>query len=219
MSDSGTHKKAHFITDNLPANGVTVAKNPLGVSDLCGGGEMNYIKRMPAKLYTAAAVSVLLASSIASADQPALRFNGGIGVIPVSAAVGCTTPNPCTPTGINRNIVRGVPPPGQIWTINQLQATVSTTGSIKVSGQGLILAGGDNAGRAPALSVFASLFCGTTESDTNLAGVALSPTGDFQINDTLSPVPSATCANPMLLIRSTTQPSPWFAVGIFNPGH
>jgi hypothetical protein len=124
---------------------------------------------------------------------------------------------------VNRNIVRGVQPPGQIWVINQLQANVSANGSITVQGQGLVLGGGDNAGRAPALSVFASLFCGPvtspTESDTNLAGVALPPSGNFQINDMLAPVPATPCVNPMLLIRSTGTGNPWFAVGILGSGH
>jgi hypothetical protein len=100
---------------------------------------------------------------------------------------------------------------------------VSTNGSIKVSGKGLILAGGDNTGRAPALSVFASLFCGDpmsttpTESRTSSAGVPLSPTGDFQINDMLTPAPSITCVSPMLLIRNAGTGNAWFAAGIFNP--
>jgi hypothetical protein len=160
----------------------------------------------------------------AAADGTGLQFSGGIGVIPVSSVVGCAA-NPCTPTGVNRNIVRGVPPPGQIWVINQLDATVNSNGSINVNGQGLILGGGDTAGRAPALSVFASLFCGPvtspTESDTTLTGVTLSPSGDFQINDKLAPMPATPCANPMLLIRNagTTGGNPWFAVGILGSGH
>jgi hypothetical protein len=179
-----------------------------------------------AKVYVAATAGALLLSAVASADQPALRFKGGIGVIPVSSVTGCPASNPCvtgTPVAVNRNIVRGVAPPGQIWVIDELDATVSTNGSIKVKGQGLILGGGDNAGRAPALSVLASLFCGTgsslTESRTASAGVELSPTGDFQINDMLAPVPPTTCDSPMLLIRSTGTGNPWFAVGIFRPGH
>jgi hypothetical protein len=143
------------------------------------------------------------------------------------AACGCFARLPCItgdPVTVNLNIVRGVAPPGQIWVIDQLSATVGTNGSISVNGEGLILGGGDNAGRAPALSVFASLFCGsglsTIESRTTLPGVALSPAGDFQINDKLAPVPATPCDNPMLLIPSGAGTiNPWFAVGIFNPGH
>jgi hypothetical protein len=177
---------------------------------------------------TAGALACMVFSLPAAADDSGLKFSGGIGVIPVSAVIGCPAVNPC-PTGtgvsVNRNIIRGVQPPGQIWVINELQANVSANGSITVNGQGLVLAGGDNAGRAPALSVFASLFCGpaatATESDTTLTGVTLSPTGDFQINDMLAPVPATPCVNPMLLIRNagTTGGNPWFAVGILGSGH
>jgi hypothetical protein len=176
-------------------------------------------------------VGTLLLSAVASAGEPTLRFKGGIGVIPVSAFVNCPATNPCNipgtgpnPVVVNRNIVRGVPPPGQIWVIDDLDARVGTTGNIDVRGKGLILGGGDNAGRAPtpALSVFASLFCGSPssaiESRTASAGVMLPPNGDFEIHDVLSPVPPASCGSPMLLIRTTASGNPWFAVGIVNPG-
>jgi hypothetical protein len=172
-------------------------------------------------------MSAMLFSAAASADDAALRFKGGIGVIPVSAFVNCPATNPCaipgpgpTPVAVNRNIIRGVPPPGQIWVIDDLDARIGAKGNIVVRVKGLILAGGDSAGRAPtpALSVFASLFCGPatapTESRTASAGVVLPPSGDFEIRDVLSPVPAATCDNPMLLIRTTATGNPWFAVGI-----
>jgi hypothetical protein len=117
--------------------------------------------------------------------------------------------------------------------INDLKATVKSGGSIKVNGKGLVLAGGNNAGRAPsgmaALHVIATLICEAeapfTEHTSTLAGVLLSPTGDFQINDKLAPPPSAACASPMLFIRNAATaagpppgfPNPWFAVGIYNP--
>jgi hypothetical protein len=109
---------------------------------------------------------------------------------------------------------------------------VQSGGSITVNGKGLILAGGNNLGRAPtpALSVIATLFCHlpTTsiptppQFSTSSAGVLLSPTGDFQINDTLSPPPPATCTSPMLLIRNAATamggfPNTWFAGGIYRP--
>ena len=152
-----------------------------------------------------------------------LQFKGGIGVHPVSTVSCAASPANCvaTPVTVNRNFVRGVPPAGQIWVIDKLDATVNN-GRINVNGQGLILAGGENAGRAPtpALSVVATLFCGPvsspTESDTNLAGVTLSPTGDFMIKDNLSPPPPTPCDNPMLLIRNAAGLA-WFAVGIFRP--
>jgi hypothetical protein len=102
----------------------------------------------------------------AAADDASLKFKGGIGVIPVSSVIDCPpSPAPCVtgaPVTVNRNIVRGVSPAGQIWVIADLDAKVSANGSITVKGQGLILAGGDNAGRAPAVSVLATLICQPT---------------------------------------------------------
>jgi hypothetical protein len=158
----------------------------------------------------------------AAADDASLKFKGGIGVIPVSSgtAADCgTPPAPCT--AVNRNIVRGVLPAGQPWVIADLDAKVSANGSITVKGKGLILAGGDNAGRAPALSVLASLICQATPpftpSNTSSAGVMLPPSGDFVINDVLSPPPPSPCASPMLLILNAANLT-WFAVGIPSSG-
>jgi hypothetical protein len=119
--------------------------------------------------------------------------------------------------------VRGQQPGGQIWTINKLQATVNTNGKVQVSGKGLVLAGGNNAGGIPAgLKVFATLSCLSTGtfalSSTSLTGVAVSPIGDFQINDTLSSPPPAACPNPLLLIQSATN-NHWFALGIVGSGN
>jgi len=171
----------------------------------------------------------------AAAQTPPLQFKGGIGVIPVSSVINCpaSTPPaplpPCItstvtspPVTVNRNIVRDVQPAGQIWVIDSLVATVGPNGSIKVNAMGLVLGGGNNAGRAPtpALSVIATLICSTAEPFTQFssasAGVTLSPTGGFMINDTLSPLPPAACTSPMLLIRNAANLS-WFAVGIYSP--
>jgi len=87
-------------------------------------------------------------SQPAAADE--LKFKGGIGVIPVSSVSSCAALlAPCVtgpPVTVNRNIVRGVSPAGQIWVIADLDAKVSSNGKITVKGKGLILAGGDNAG-------------------------------------------------------------------------
>jgi len=164
--------------------------------------------------------SALLLSAVASAaaqnEGTTLRFKGGIGVIPVSSGVGLAP----TAEVVNRNIVRGVQPAGQPWVIDDLDAKVRADGRITVEGKGLILAGGNNAGRSAGLSVFATLICQDvapfTESSTTLTGVQLSPTGDFKIDDTLAPLPPAICASPMLLIRNAANAA-WFAVGIFRP--
>jgi hypothetical protein len=136
-----------------------------------------------------------------------VRFKGGIGVIPVTgvAATGA----------VNLNVVRGVNPAGP-WRITDLTAEVKSDGHITVRGFGLLLAAGNGIGTNAGASVRASLFCGlaatATEHDTNLAGVALAPNGDFRIDDVLSPLPPTPCDHPVLLIRSTG--GVWFAAGI-----
>jgi hypothetical protein len=149
------------------------------------------------------------------ADDTLARFKGGIGVHPVSNVAG-------TPVGANfpdvtRNVVRNINPAGQVWVIADLDARVATNGDINVRGKGLVLAGGNSAGRATGQSVFATLICEAaapfTERSTNLAGVALSANGDFKIDDILSPLPSGECASPLLLIRNASGGT-WFAVGI-----
>jgi hypothetical protein len=160
----------------------------------------------------------------AAADDGSVKFRGGIGVIPVSNVVDCpAAPAACVtgpPVTVNLNIVRGVLPAGQIWVIDRLDASVSTNGSIKVEGKGLVLAGGNNAGRPPpATSVIATLICSATapftQFSTATAGVMLSANGDFKISGTLSPFPPNPCASPMLLIRNAANLT-WFAVGIFR---
>ena len=123
-----------------------------------------------------------------------------------------------TATTVNRNIVRGVQPAGQIWVIDDLEAEVTTNGHIKVEGEGLVLGGGKNVGRTTGQRVFATLICGAvapfTEHHSDRAGVPLAPNGDFKIDDVLSPAPT-TCAKPVLLIRSAASRN-WFAAGILT---
>ena len=121
---------------------------------------------------------------------------------------------------MNRNIVRGVQPAGQIWVIRKLEAEVTTNGDIKVEGEGLVLGGGNSVGRATGQRVFATLICEATapftERNSDLAGVPLAPNGDFRIDDVLSPAPT-TCDSPVLLIRSVAPPNMnWFAAGILT---
>jgi hypothetical protein len=158
----------------------------------------------------------------AAADNDTLaRFKGGIGVIPVSSGVAPVV-SQLTSEVVNRNFVRGVQPAGQIWAIDKLEARVRMNGHIRVKGEGLILGGGNNAGRATGQSVFATLICEAAapfvERSTNLTGVLLAPNGDFEINDTLAPLPPFECASPMLLIR-TAGSGNWFAVGIPRQGN
>lgn len=159
---------------------------------------------------------LLLVGALAStslAEDGVLRFRGGIGVLPVSSGQGTEA----IATVVNRNIVCGVQPAGQIWVIRKFNATISVAGDIQADGRGLILGGGNNIGRATGQSVFATLFCGAvapfTESSSNLVGVPLTEEGDFVINDVLDPAPPTPCDSPVLLIRNAANSS-WFAAGI-----
>ena len=149
-----------------------------------------------------------------------VKFKGGIGVHPISNVTAVVGP-PLVVTAVNQNTVRGVNPAGQLWVINKLDAKVKTNGDIKIEGKGLILAGGNNAGRATGQSVFATLICEAatpfTQRSTNPVGVPLSADGNFKIDDVLTPLPPADCASPMLLIRNADPTSlAWFAVGILD---
>jgi len=149
----------------------------------------------------------------AAADDTLVKFKGGIGVIPVSSGQGAAA----TATVVNRNIVRTVQPPGQIWRIGDLRAEVKFDGSISVRGKGLLLAGGNGIGGNANQRVFATLICEAaapfTLRNTNTAGVPLEANGDFRIDDVLAPAPDG-CASPVLLIRNTG--GAWFAAGIVD---
>jgi hypothetical protein len=178
---------------------------------------------MPVKklLVVALFLTAMFPLSAMSADNIA-QFQGGIGVIPVSSA----TVNPDGTVTVNRNVVRGVNPPGQPWVITDLQADVKVDGHIKVVGRGLLLAGGNGVGTggsgasptAVNQSVFATLICEAaapfTDRNTTVTGVQLDDNGDFRIDDMLTPAPPAPadCTKPVLLIRNTA--GAWFAAGI-----
>ena len=157
---------------------------------------------------------VALSALSAAADDTLLKFRGGIGVLPVAGGVGPAA----TAEVVNRNIVRGVQPAGQIWVISALRADVMVDGRIHVDGRGLLLGGGNAIGLNGNASVFATLICEPvapfTEHSTNGAGVALEPNGDFQIDDVLVPAPPADCESPVLLIRVVGANPAWFAAGI-----
>jgi hypothetical protein len=164
------------------------------------------------------------------AAQPSLvRFDGGIGVIPVSNVAGDPNPAGTPPVGafdfVTRNAVRGVNPGGQPWVIARLAADVKVGGRISVDGRGLLLAGGDGIATNAGLQVRAVLFCGpaatATAHSSDLVPLALD--GDFQIDGTLAPTPPDPCDTPVLLIiRGVITPgnpntSAWFAAGIPKP--
>ena len=160
------------------------------------------------------ALFLALVAPLAAANDSLVRFKGGIGVIPVSSAAGALNADGTSPN-VNRNVVRGVNPPGQIWVIADLRADVKMDGRIKVRGRGLLLGGGNGIGTNANQSVRATLICEAaalfTLRDTGL--VPLEVNGDFRIDDVLTPAP-ADCASPVLLIRNPA--GAWFAAGIVN---
>ena len=172
---------------------------------------MNHTGKIGKAVRAALGIAVLLSIGAALADDSLVRFEGGIGVNPVSSVVGIAA------TGdANRNVVRGVLPGGQPWVISRLSVDVKENGRIRAKGEGLLLGGGNNIGRNGGASVFATLFCDNLpgiEHSSTLAGVPLEPNGDFRINDVLSPLPPSVCTNAVLLIR-TSNGGRWFAAGI-----
>jgi len=140
------------------------------------------------------------------ADETLVKFEGGIGVTPVSRVDGTATPGLAV-----RNVVLGVNPGGQPWVIDKLQATVKMDGSIEVNGKGLLLAGGNGIGTSGTQQqVRAMLFCGGSPFVSSL--VPLDAAGDFRIDDTLNPLPPLSCDSPVLLIVNAG--GSWFAAGI-----
>jgi len=150
-----------------------------------------------------------------------VKFDGGIGAIPVSAGMGTDL----IAATVTRNIVRGVQAPAQIWAIADFKAEVTIDGHIKAAGRGLVFAGGNTigtavgttgSGGAAVINVFATLICENVptfvERSTNLIAAE---NGDFTIDDVLSPAPPApsSCATPVLLIRNVANKN-WFAAGI-----
>jgi hypothetical protein len=170
---------------------------------------------MKKRVMRAAIALALSYGAAAGAEEHLARFDGGIGVIPVSSGQGAAA----TAEVVNRNVVRGVQPPGQIWVIRDLRADVRAEGRIRVDGRGLLLGGGNNIGFNANARVFATLICEPAapfvERSTTAAGVPLEPNGDFRIDDVLSSVP-AECASPVLLIRNAANGA-WFAAGIPKP--
>src|ERR1043165_5039345 len=154
-----------------------------------------------------------MAGSVSAHEGDSLaRFEGGIGVIPVSNGAGPVNGDGTFPNA-KLNIVRGVNPGAGPWRIASLRADVDIYGRITVRGRGLLLASGNGIGTNAGQSVFATLICEAaipfTEHSTS--AVPLEPNGDFRIDDTLDSVP-ASCPSPVLLIRNTGRV--WFAAGI-----
>jgi hypothetical protein len=165
---------------------------------------------MKKTLFSALFLAVIF--PVAAAADSLAKFEGGIGVIPVSNVAGAQNADGTFPN-VSRNVVRGVNPAGQIWVIAGLNADVGLDSQITVDGRGLLLGGGNNIGGNANANVIATLLCGNVQHSSAAAGVPLEPNGDFRIDDVLSPVPPTVCANPVLLIRNVVNLG-WFAAGI-----
>ena len=159
-------------------------------------------------------LSLTLSSHVATANDSLVRFDGGIGVDPVSGIVSSAPA---------LNVVRGIPPGGFPWVIKRLRADVKADGRVQVDVRGLILAGGNVIGTNGGQRVLAMLFCGApgaggslgnaTAHSSDPAGVLLNANGDVEIDDVLTPTPPSPCDSPALLIV-TPGTHHWFAAGI-----
>jgi len=152
-------------------------------------------------------------AALAGERDVLVRFDGGIGVIPVQNGAGPVNADGTFPN-VKLNVVRGVSPGAGPWRIADLTADIYTDGRIRVRGRGLLLASSNSIGQNANQSVFATLICEAAapfvEHNTTFT-VPLDADGDFRINDVLSPAPSD-CASPVLLIRN--KGGVWFAAGI-----
>src|SRR6267142_2539751 len=102
--------------------------------------ESAQLLRGGATMKRVALVALVLAAIIplpVAADDALVRFEGGIGVHPVSNVSGTANTDGSFPN-VTRNVVRGINPAGQLWVIADLKAAVKTDGSIRVNGRGLL---------------------------------------------------------------------------------
>ena len=152
-------------------------------------------------------------AALAGERDVLVRFDGGIGVIPVQNGAGPVNADGTFPN-VRLNVVRGVSPGAGPWGIAHLKADIYTDGRIRVRGRGLLLASSNSIGQNANQSVFATLICEAAapfvEHNTTFTE-PLHADGDFRINDVLSTVPSV-CPSPVLLIRNAG--GVWFAAGI-----
>ncbi len=163
------------------------------------------------------AVLALAAGGAAAAGNTLLKFEGAIGVDPLSAAGGVDV----------SNVVRGIPPGGRAWVIRKLDATVNADASVLIRGKGLLFASGDLIGTVgPVTQVAATLACGPagpTALKFTTGGAELNAAGNFTIRGPLLDGTSVAvlpepCENPQLLIRAfnpvTGAAGGWFAAAV-----
>lgn len=109
-------------------------------------------------------LSLTLAPHVVTADDSLVRFDGGIGVDPVSG-IAANAPAP--------NVVRGIPPGGFPWVIERLRADVKADGRIQVDVRGLLLAGDNVIGTNGGRRILAMLFCGASDAGGSLGSARL----------------------------------------------
>ena len=78
-------------------------------------------------------------------------------MIPASNGAGSSRIQTGTFPNVRLNVVRGVSPGAGPWRIADLRADVDTSGQIRVSGRGLLLASGNSIGQTANQRVFATL--------------------------------------------------------------
>ena len=167
-------------------------------------------------------LSLLAAAAVAlsahAAGDTLVRFEGAIGVDPLTASGG----------QLVTNTVRGIAPGGRGWVLPSFDASVRVDGRIRASGRGLLFSSGEViATRGGVGAVVLTLFCGPADPSAQAftsPAVPLDAAGNFRVDATLSEdgvnpatMPAA-CDNPQLLVRgfntNTNLPGGWFAAGI-----
>ena len=173
------------------------------------------------RILSALVLALVAAGAGAVKPTAVLKFSGGIGVDPLTAAG--------SPGADTLNVVRGINPGGRAWVIRKLEATVDADASIVVKGKGLLFSSGDViATRGAVAQVVATLACGPANGSAarfSSAPAPLDTAGNFTIKGKLydganfATLPRP-CENPQLLIRGfgDSGPGGWFAAGILDSG-
>lgn len=168
----------------------------------------------PARHLVPSLLLMLAASAAFAGGPPLLRFNGAIGVDPLTAAGGTD----------QLNVVRGINPGGRAWVLRRFEARVHADGSVAARGRGLLFSSGDViATRGPVAQVVLTLACGpadATAAKYHSEPVPLDLAGNFGVRGLLrgddgnvAPLAATGCDNPQLLVRASATGG-WFAAGI-----
>jgi len=176
---------------------------------------------MLARMTFALISTLALASTAAPSTDLLFKFDGGIGVTPVSQVLDLQSNGGSPDQGeVVENLVRGHFASKQPWRIANLHATVRTDGTIQVQGHGLLLAGGDHIGTSQAANVRASLVCGMGADANSRFEIftsfhALTDDGEFSFDEVLPNFTSLPnpCVEPALIIWDANT-ARWLAASI-----